>query len=104
MPITKTLQQIRDAGFQQQSGPNAWYFPEGRSQASTVPRIHIGGSIDYTTNSMNITFVSIGPHGSGQRLSWDSGRGKWSLSTAGVYWGGYSGEMSSVLTTLGIAS
>jgi hypothetical protein len=102
--IRKTLQEISDAGFQQQQGPNAWYFPEGVNHPNTA-RIHIGGSINHAPPpSMEIDFVSIGPHGAGQRLHWNAGTHRWDLNTPGVNWYSYRGEMENVLTRLGIAS
>lgn len=102
--IIKTLEQIANAGFQQQQGPNAWYFPEGRHQPPRLPRIHIGGNIDYNPpETMDINFVSIGPHGAGQRLRWLPRLQRWDLDTPGINWYGYRGEMSDVLIRLGIA-
>lgn len=103
--IVKTLQEIANAGFQQQQGPNAWYFPEGVNQQAAIPRIHIGGSINHAPPaSMDITFVSVGPHGAGQNLNWNAATQRWNLNTPGINWFGYQGEMAAVLTTLGIAS
>ena len=102
--IRKTLKEIKDAGFQQISGPNAWYYPEGPGHPDTV-RIHIGGSIDHSGDStMSIDFVSIGRHGAGRRLRWNAITEKWNLNTPRIDWGGYQGEMEGVLATLGIAS
>ena len=103
--IQKTLQEIANAGFQQQNGPNAWYYPEGVNQPAAVPRIHIGGSIDHSPPpTMDINFVSIGPHGAGQNLNWNAATNRWDLNTPGINWAGYRNEMENVLTTLGIAS
>jgi hypothetical protein len=102
--IIKTLQEIINAGFQVKQGPNAWYFPEGVHQPANIPRIHIGGNIDHVPPAtMNITFVSIGPHGAGQNLAWNAHIQRWELNTPNINWGTYKNEMENVLTTLGIA-
>jgi hypothetical protein len=102
--LNVTLEQIKSAGFQEINGPNAWHYPEGVNQGPGVPRIHIGGSIDHSPPpSMNVTFVSIGIHGRGRNLFFNRNTQLWDLDTPNVDWFGFKGELSGILTTLGIA-